>query len=245
VRELDSIPAQWKGDTLSDGNGLSGEVRILQDGTTSIRFKYAFRWEGKIVWHQCGTYPGKSIAEIRTERDGARQQVAKGINPTSARKAAKIEQQAAIEATLVKAQQQAMENLTVADLFEQWLRDGVARQGGNAELKRLFAKDVLPVIGKTPLRTLTDKDILDPLRRMTKRGVTRLAVVAYNDMNQMLSWGEKRQPWRGLLANGNPCDLVDVHKLLPEDYEEERDRCYLLRKFVNYTTLSNVWRRTG
>lgn len=117
-----------------------------------------------------------------------------------------------------------LQNLTVKDLFDTWVSDGVARQDDNAELKRLFTKDVLPVVGKKPLRELSDKDILTMLRKMVKRGVTRLAVIAYNDTNQMLSWGEKRQPWRALLADGNPCDLVDVNKLLPDDYEEERDR---------------------
>lgn len=110
------------------------------------------------------------------------------------------------------------------DLFDTWTTDGVARQDDNAELKRLFKKDVLPVIGDAVLRTLADKDILAMLRKMMKRGVTRQMVIAYNDVNQMLSWAEKRQPWRTLLISGNPCDLVDVKNLLPADYEEERDR---------------------
>jgi integrase len=121
-----------------------------------------------------------------------------------------------------KAEQQ--HNLTVNDLFDAWVKDGVARQNDNAELKRLFNKDILPALGGKPLRELNDKDILAMLRQITQRGVVRLAVVAYKDTSQMLAWGEKRQPWRGLLINGNPCDLVDVNKLLPADYEEERDR---------------------
>lgn len=100
----------------------------------------------------------------------------------------------------------------------------MTRQDGNAEINRLFNKDILPVIGKKQLAELTDRHILSMLRKMLKRGVTRQTVIAYNDTNQMLSWGEKRQPWRGLLIDGNPCDLVDVNKLLPDDYEEERDR---------------------
>jgi integrase len=117
-----------------------------------------------------------------------------------------------------------MHNLTVQDLFDVWVTDGVARQNGNAELMRLFSKDVLPQLGDKQLRLLTDKDVLAMLRRMLKRGVTRLTVLAYRDLSQMLAWGEKRQPWRGLLVDGNPCDLIDINKLLPDDYEEERDR---------------------
>jgi len=224
VRELDSIPAEWKGDTLSDGGGLSGEVRILRDGTASVRFKYAFAWEGKVLWHQCGTYPNKNIAEIRAERDRARQQVAEGINPTDAKKAAKIEHQAAIESTLAEAARQRDEDLTVADLFEQWLKDGVSREDGNAELRRSFSKDVLPVVGTQPLRSLTERHLLDMLRKVRERGLNRTVVSLSSDFGQMLRWAEKRKPWRALLIDGNPADLVDVTQLLDPDYEEERDR---------------------
>lgn len=40
----------------------------------------------------------------------------------------------------------------------------------------------------------------------------------------MLRWAEKRKPWRTLMADGNPADLIDVNKLLDHDYEEQRDR---------------------
>ena len=45
------------------------------------------------------------------------------------------------------------------------MHDGVSRQDGNAELRRSFTKDVLPLIGKKPLRTLTEKDLLNVLRQ--------------------------------------------------------------------------------
>jgi integrase len=71
---------------------------------------------------------------------------------------------------------------------------------------------------------LTAGALLALLRKIIGRGVVRQAVAAFNDITQMLHWGEKRQPWRGLLSEGNPADLVDMGTLLPNDYEEERDR---------------------
>ena len=201
IRELNAIPAEWHGDTLSDGGGLSGEVRLLKNGNISIRFKYAFRWEGKLKWYQLGTYPGIGIADIRAERDRARQLVAEGINPVDSKKATKIEAQAAIDATIAEAKRQETENLTVADLFNEWLRKGVARQDGNAELERSFNKDVLPVIGQKAIRELTDDDLLGVLKGARKRGVNRLVVILNNDLGQMLRWAEKRQPWRKLMAD--------------------------------------------
>ncbi len=112
----------------------------------------------------------------------------------------------------------------MADLFDEWIRDGVSRQDGNAELIRSFKKDVLPLIGKKPLRSLTEKDLLTVLRSVKARGLNRTVVIRSKDIGQMLRWGEKRKPWRTLMADGNPADLIDVNKLLDHDYEEQRDR---------------------
>lgn len=224
VRELAAITADWTGHRLSDGGGLAGEVRVTADGTVSIPFRYGFKWDGKKSWYYAGVWPATDMAVIRQNRDKARDLVSQGVNPNDEKKAARIDAQAAVEATIAAAKKAAANNKTVQDLFDAWISDGVARQDDNAELKRLFNKDVLPTIGARPLRELADKDILAVLRTMTDRGVARLAIVAYNDINQMLAWGEKRQPWRGLLIDGNPCDLVDINNLLPDDYEEERDR---------------------
>lgn len=224
IRELQSIPGSWEGDTISDGGGLSGKVRVGSDGSVSIRFQYAFRWEGKITWFQCGTWPRLDLAEIRRNRDDAREKVKRGVNPTTDKIATKIEAQAAREAVIAEAEANRKAQLTVDDLFSDWIADGVARKDDNKELKRLFSKDVLPAIGKIELRKLTDKDLLALLRGMLARGVVRQTIVTFDDITQMLHWGEQRQPWRGLLAEGNPANLVDIEKLLPGDYEEERDR---------------------
>jgi len=208
---------------LREDGGIVGRVRAGKKGVT-VWFRYDTKLAGKKHDYSLGTWPGKSLAEIRAERDRIRTIVADGIDPNDAKKADRIKRQQAVAETIRKADEERIKAMTVQDLFDVWVADGVARQDGNKELKRLFAKDVLPSIGKRPLLELTDKDILTMLRRMRKRDVTRQTVIAYNDVNQMLSWGEKRQPWRGLLADGNPCNLVDVGKLLPADYEEERDR---------------------
>ena len=224
VKELQIIPLDWKGDTISDGGGLFGEVRVKADGSISIRFKYAFRWNGKVAWHQCGTFPASGIASIRSERDWARQKVAEGINPSDEKKASRIKEQATNKAIIAEAERKAIENLTVADLFDEWLTDGVARQDGNAELRRSFSKNVLPTIGKKALRDLTEKDLLAVLRALRARGLNRAVVILNNDIGQMLRWAEKRKPWRSLMIDGNPSELVEVEKLLDHDYQEQRDR---------------------
>lgn len=223
-RELKAIKTEMAGRTLSDEGGLYGSIRALKNGGVSILFRYRFKWEGKAKWYTCGTYPRTSISAIRAERDKARQLVANGTNPADSKKAARIEAQAAIESTIAEAKAKAISDLTVADLFDEWTRKGVARQDGNAGLLRSFNKDVLPVIGSKAIRTLTDDDLLKVLGNIRSRGLNRTVVVMNNDLGQMLRWAEKRQPWRGLMIDGNPADLIEVDKLLDAGYETERDR---------------------
>lgn len=223
AKKLEALSTDDHGKTFREDGGLVGKVRAGKRGIT-VLFRYEFKLHGVKRDHRLGSWPKRSLAEIRAKRDEMKPTVAKGIDPTAAKKAAKIEAQAATAATIAEAERQATENLTVDDLFQEWLRDGVARQDGNAELLRSFGKDVLPVIGKKPVRELSEKDLLAVLRAVRARGLNRTVVILNNDMGQMLRWAEKRKPWRGLMADGNPADLVDAEKLLDADYEEERDR---------------------
>jgi len=223
VKELEAPTAADDGRVFREDGGLTGKVRAGVRGIT-VLFRYEFKQNGQKRDHRLGSWPKKPLAEIRAERDRIRVVVANRIDPNAAKKAERIKKQKEIEETIRQAEQERVDSLTVKDLFDVWIVDGVARQDDNAELKRSFAKDVIPTIGKKPLRDLMDTDILAMLRKIKRRGVTRTLVNVYGDVSQMLAWGEKRQPWRGLLSDGSPCDLVDVDKLLPDDYEEERDR---------------------
>ncbi|MEW3655125.1 Arm DNA-binding domain-containing protein, partial [Pseudomonas aeruginosa] len=90
--------------------GLVAKVRAGVRGVT-VLFRYEFKLDGVKRDHRLGSWPKKSLAQIRAERDEVKATVTKGIDPTAARKAAKIEAQAAVAAT-----RQAAENKTVADL---------------------------------------------------------------------------------------------------------------------------------
>ena len=130
--ELKAVPLAWRGDMLSDGDGLTGEVRVVGDQTISIHFKFAFKWNGKVAWHYCGTWPAMSMEQIRRQRDEARDLVRSGVNPNDHKKAERIENQAAVEATIAQAAAEASQNKPFKDMFDAWLADGVARKDGNA-----------------------------------------------------------------------------------------------------------------
>ncbi|WP_457392545.1 tyrosine-type recombinase/integrase [Roseateles sp. P5_E1] len=221
---LESIGADAKGDTLREVGGLVGEVRVSNVGAVSINFRYAFKRAGKKAWHYCGNWPSSSLAEIRAERDKARTQVGDGVDPGDQRKAERIEAQAKVEAVIAEASRQEAENLSLHDMFQAWLRDGVARADGNAELRRSFEKDVLPAVGAKPVREVTEHELRALLRAMVKRGVHRMTVRTYNDLVQMFAWAEKRKPWRGLMIDGNPAELLEIEKILPPGSAAEKPR---------------------
>lgn len=137
---------------------------------------------------------------------------------------AEQEEQRAEEAA--RSLQQARDNLTLRNLFEAWIRDGVRRADGNAELIRSFEADAFPLIGKRPVRELDEHDLRSVLRSMVARGTNRSAVAMRNNLAQMFSWASKRQPWRKLLAEGDPMELIEIEKIVSPDYDmnNRRDR---------------------
>lgn len=224
TRELQALVASWKGDTLSDGGGLSGEVRVSREGKVSVRFKYAYRWEGKVRWHQCGTWPSVELVEIRRNRDIARQEVSEGIDPTVAKESAKLDKKRAVEASLALAKVELQQRLTVDDLFKVWLEQGVNRSDDNKELERNYTQYILPHIGRIEIRHLTETHIRTLLKPVIAAGTVRKAQIMLLCLKQALKWGEQRKPWRPLLLEGNPADLVTEDSITPPDYQEQRKR---------------------
>ena len=231
VKELDAITKGWKGNILNDGDGLSGEVRINANGDVSIAFRYGFKLQGKKIWHYCGSYPSGELTKIREERDDARNSVKVGIDPRAKKIANKIKNQNDIDAKITEAKQKLIEaekerakNLTFQDLFDVWIVDGVSRADGNKAIKMIFNKHALPTLANVHIRELSEGNLLEVYRAITSQGKQRTAVMLSKDIRQMLRWAEKRQPWRPLMINGNPAELVEIENLLSPDYQEERER---------------------
>ncbi len=224
VKELDAVTADWKGDRLSDGEGLQGEVRVSADGAVSIRFLYIFRWQEKSAWFSCGTYPTNDIASIRRNRDVARQAVKDGKDPRLEKKAERIKAQQELQRTIQQEEQRLTEALTFQDLYDAWIKDGVSRADGNKYLKQSLGKHALPALGKIEVRHLTEHHLREVYRKLIAVGKNATAVELSKDIGQMLRWAEKRKPWRPLLIDGNPAELVEINKLIPSDYTKERSR---------------------
>lgn len=225
-RTLEAIQPDQTGTIIRDEGNLFGRVRVKADGKVAVSFYYRYRYEGKSKDISCGTWPADSLAEIRTARDAARTKLASGLNPAAEKKLERHDRKEETTARLAALELQRIENLSVKDMFDAWLLDGVRRKDGNAELRRSFGADVLPAIGAIAIKDLTEHDLRGVLRTMVARGVNRAAVMVRNSLTQMFAWAEKRQPWRKLLIDGNPMELIEIEKIVAPDYDmsNERDR---------------------
>jgi integrase len=223
VKELESLGANDAGRTLREEGGLSGKVHLKKKGIT-VTFHYQFRWEGKFTDISCGTWPGTPLPEIRKTRNTARDLVATGVNPNDHKRAEKVRAHAEVKAQLIAAETLKTKELTLGDLAEEWLLNGVARKDGNAELRRRFTKDLFPQLKSKTLSAVNEHDLRSVVRTVFDRGANRQAIGLFADITQMFAWAEKRQPWRALLIEGNPTNLIEINKLIPADYEEERSR---------------------
>lgn len=80
---------------LYDSRGLYLEVRATSQGDSAKWWRFRYRFDGKEKLLSLGTYPDTSLAAAREARDKAREQVARDVDPSEARKTEKAARAAA------------------------------------------------------------------------------------------------------------------------------------------------------
>jgi integrase len=225
-RALEAVRAEQTGVILREDGNLFGRVRAKADGKVSISFYYRYRVNDKSRDLSCGTWPTDSLASIRAIRDAARLKVAEGIDPAVEKKIVRHERQEEAAAKLAAMEARRTAELTVQDMFDAWIADGVRRKDGNEELKRQFAVSVLPKVGAISVQDITEHHLRAVLRALVERGVNRSAVILRDNLTQMFAWARRRQPWRKLLVEGDPMELIEIEKIVSPDYDMDtfRDR---------------------
>lgn len=233
VRGIESARPKDKPYKISDGDGL--QLRIAIDGTKTwlVRYFIGGKERQYSIPRIYRERPGAAYCTLQEARDEAAQiqsLARQGIDiQLKLVHDAKIEaKRLAEEATAAaeQAERARSENLTLSQLYEAWITDGVRRKDGNAMLMRMFKADVLPAIGAIAVKELTEHDLRKVLRGMVERGVNRSSVMMRDNLVQMFGWARKRQPWRKLLAEGNPMDLIEIERIVSPEYnlDNYRDR---------------------
>ena len=155
--------------SLADEKSLS--LLVQPSGSKWWRFRYRFNGKAKML--SLGTYPDTTLKKAREERDRARAQLADGIDPGVKRKAEKATQ-------LLDAEN------TFGAICREWL-EHKRKSVEEAQYQKALArqeKNVLPWLGKRPIRDITAPEILSVLRRVVERGATYTAHRAKIEISQ-------------------------------------------------------------
>jgi len=225
--QLKALRAADDGARLSDGDGVFGVIYAKADGDVSVRFTMRYKAGGKSRDVRLGTWPKVSLRAMREERDRVRTEIKDRIDPLERRLAGRLKDQVEIAEAQRRIAEEAAQrqiererNLPLRDLFDAWLSNGTARKDGGAELRRAFSKDILPALGDKPVRAITSDDLRAALSAVGQdRGRGRLAVLLLRDLKQMFRWATDEQPWRRLLAEGDPTKRILVDKIVSSDYD--------------------------
>lgn len=232
-KELDHILTGWEGEKLAESPGLVGSVRIVSDGSATIDFRYSMKWKGKSAWYYCGSYPNISISEIRDRRDAAKKSLKEGVDPRVKSAAVRIQKREEAQAVLDREALRVANALTVKDMFDDWLElKGVSRKDANKSIRQAFEKHIFPFIGNIEVRLLADRDLTKIYQKLVSDGKATTAFELSKDVKQMLKWAEKRKPYRQLMIEGNPADLVDIWNILPSGFTKIRERVLPIEQLV-------------
>ncbi|CAJ7793950.1 phage integrase [Burkholderia pseudomallei] len=218
VRQIEAAKATGKRYELSDGDGL--KLRVSPDGSRTwyVRFTVNGKQDAARLARPWGKETDSGHLSLEDARREAQTILAKAREGIDYR----TERKAQIEQARATTERERSENLDARSLYEAWIADGIDHADGGKELRRRFEKDVMPIIGATPLRALIESDIRQVLRPIVKRGALRMAVSVRDSLIQMFAWGMKRLPWRRLLEV-NPAASITDESIVGRDYEEGAD----------------------
>jgi len=157
--EVDRSKPQEKEYTLQDGDGLYLIVR--PNGSKVWRFNY-YRpgvTPKKRALLSFGSYPDVSLATARTKRDDARALVSDGIDPQN-------RQKQKIEAAQVEAQ--SIFSVVARNWWD--LKKTSVSADHAFDIWRSIERDLLPIIGDTPIQELKPRTLIQALEPVKQRG---------------------------------------------------------------------------
>lgn len=137
----------------ADAGGLCIEVRPT--GAKKWRFRY--RFAGRPNMLDLGDYPGVSLQDARRERDRQKQLLARGEDPSQARRKALL-----------------LVNVAKDDTFEaianEWLGQQAFEPQTVDKARMLFEYHIFPWIGRRPVRGISPTECLALIRRAEHAG---------------------------------------------------------------------------
>jgi integrase len=159
---------------LMDERGLF--MLMTPSGGRWWRFRYSFAGKEKLL--SLGTYPDVSLKAAREAREDARRLLAKGVDPSAARREAKQAQRSAAENDFEAVAREWLENVKSA-----WVTVY------HSDTVKRFERFIFPAIGRRPIASLTATDLLPLLRKIEARGTQVTAHKVLRACGQVFRYG--------------------------------------------------------
>ena len=208
------------GDKHADGGGM---YLLVKAGGKYWRMDYTHTNKRKTL--ALGIYPEVSLAKARQRRDKAREQLADGIDPNTAKRQEK------------QAQADAAAN-TFEAVARVWLAKTASKRAEvtQSRITTLLEKDVFPFIGAMPISTIKPRDVLDKaVRKIEARGSVDTAHRAKQMCGQVFRYAVAV----GLAERDVTADLRGALAAIPESHfaaiTEPKQAGDLMRAIFDYT----------
>ncbi|HHY6382705.1 TPA: tyrosine-type recombinase/integrase [Salmonella enterica] len=156
--EIKNAQPKDKEYVMSDGGGLV--ILVKPSGAKLWRYRYSINAKKQKL--SLGSYPEISLAQARIRAANARAKVAQGISPVT-------ERREKIEASKIINSFEGVSLEWQATRQQQW------SEVYAEDTKRLFERNVFPVLGNRPIGDIQPLELLDLLRKIEDRGANELA----------------------------------------------------------------------
>ena len=208
------------GDKYTDGRAM-----YLLVSAVGKYWRMNYRFADKRKTLALGVYPDVGLAKARARRDKAREQLADGTDPATAKREEK------------QAQADAAAN-TFEAVARVWLTKTASKRAEvtQSRITTLLEKDVFPFIGSMPISTIKPRDVLDKaVRKIEARGSIDTAHRAKQICGQIFRYAVAV----GLAERDVTTDLRGALAAIPESHfaaiTEPKQAGELMRSIFDYT----------
>lgn len=201
-RQIKALIRKGEAGRYAVGNGLY--LRISDEGTSSWAVRYTIHRKRREI--TIGNYPALSLANAAAQTVLLKAGVKEGIDPLSER-----------------AREDSIEIKTVDQLAEDWLRECDRRLKHPAIPRRVYRKELSPVLGGISLRHVTPRDIRVAINRICESKRPTIANDALMYCKQLFNHGIKLD----LMVN-NPAIAFTMKDA--GGVEKSRDRALLVEE---------------
>ena len=202
-----------------------GRAMYLLVNAVGKYWRMNYRFSDKRKTLALGVYPDVGLAKARARREKAREQLADGIDPATAKREEK------------QAQADAAAN-TFEAVARVWLTKTASKRAEvtQSRITTLLEKDVFPFIGSMPISTIKPRDVLEKaVRKIEARGSIDTAHRAKQICGQIFRYAVAG----GLAERDVTTDLRGALAAIPESHfaaiTEPKQAGELMRSIFDYT----------